>query len=116
VIRFDTIEAFYEARGGARSGESDFGVWWSRPHTTYPRFRVSVVHDTGDIYAYNETTRAVELLGTLSHSCDVSDSVTRHPATCAYTIADEVLEGWANAIGSRESLRWVTDRLAAVPA
>ena len=72
LSRYDTLQDFYAARGGERSGETDFGLFhypeedaavpaWQRNH-----WRVSVVADTGDVYAQNLQRGTVRLLGTLA--------------------------------------------------
>lgn len=107
---FPSIESFYALRGGARSGESDCGVWWTGPRP-FPRYRVSVVHDTGDVYAIDEIiSGVVELLATLEHDCTKHDGVTRHPPTCAYTIADERL-GDLRTMHASNSLAWAREHL-----
>lgn len=114
--RYDSIDEFYAARGGARSGESDCGVMWHRGHTTYPNFRVSVVHDTGDLYAFNQTTHAVKVLATLEHSGGCDPRTMRYPHDsdlCAYAIAENWLDGWADHISDPDSLGWIRDRLLA---
>jgi hypothetical protein len=115
--RFDSIAAFYTARGGARSGESDFGVMWHRGHTTFPNFRVTVIHDTGDIYTTNMTTGAVEVLGTVGHTklCANIANGAHDAELCAYPITERLLEGWTDHIHDVDSLGWIRDRLA-VPA
>ncbi len=56
--RWPTIEAFYDERGGRYSGESDFGNHnWANPTrervSPFDKWRVSVVEDTGDVYAFD---------------------------------------------------------------
>lgn len=112
---FASIDPFYGERGGARSGERDFGVWWTLPPKgRYPQFRVSVVHDTGDVYAINMTTGAVELLATLEHTpvCGSDIWTGGHTALCAYRIAEGILQGWTEQIHDAGSLKWVRERLA----
>lgn len=118
------IEDFYQERGGAQSGECDFGAWWYDVTPAQARYRVSVVHDTGDVYAKNHYDGSVELLGTLEHVCQpVADdetfkrSLTWHDTSCAYTRAEEALMGWSD--GGQKPLSWARERLqsrAAAPA
>jgi hypothetical protein len=116
--RYESIMRFYEERGGAHSGESDFGVFWTNPDTRFPRFRVSVVHNTGDVYALDlsRPMGSVELLGTLEHVKVCADLPNRAHDTelCAYKIAERVLEGWTDRINEIGSLTWVRGRLAEV--
>ena len=65
------VQAFYDERGGERSGEADFGVHhWTNPNhsraTAFDRWRVSVVSDTGDVYAIDRLGGEVMLLGALA--------------------------------------------------
>jgi hypothetical protein len=91
-----SIDSFYDMRGGRFSGESDFGVHW-RDGKQWPRYRVSVVRDTGDVYAINHQTGAVELLGNVG-------------AEDTYAIAEKVLHGWATV--TPLELDWVRARLS----
>lgn len=114
---FPIIAAFYAARGGERSGESDFGVWWTGEKrgmpSTWPRYRVSVVHDTGDLYAVDLHGGAVELLasGLGMAGCH---GILKHDATCCYQIADRLLAGWVDHIHEANSLQWIRDALAGI--
>jgi hypothetical protein len=114
-LRFDSLDAFYARRGGRHSGEADYGVFWHRGYTTYPNFRVSVVHDTGDVYALNLTTNAVEVLGTLDHVnlCANLRNGAHDAELCAYPIAERLFEGWTDHIHESNSLAWIRARLAA---
>lgn len=110
-----SIDAFYADRGGATSGESDFGVGWIGDHA-FPRWRVSVVHDTGDVYAIEAGTGRVELLATLEHDCDRQGDGLRRPhngPACAYAIGDQLLEGWAET--PQKTLSWARAKLSDYP-
>lgn len=120
--RFSSIDVFYVARGGKLSGEYDFGVWWTDRAARrgmpsgWPRFSVSVVHDTGDVYAKNLTTGEVELLGMLEgHSTDQckrysgEDWLTHDDPDCPYEKADDLFEGWTD---SDKDLHWIRMRMA----
>ena len=96
--RFESIAAFYEMRGGEWSGESDFGVHWTDGRD-WPRHRVSVVEETGDVYAINSSTGEVELLGNVGHMD-------------AYRHAENVLFGWSDP--EITELDWARGRLALV--
>lgn len=121
MTRFASIDEFYTTRGGKYSGESDFGVHWYEAHDATPvprgllgtsgiqaRFRVSVVHDTGDIYAIKFWDNTVELLGTIPTHCDAPD-FRSHPAECAYEITDKLFEGWAQ--DGAKPLSWIRERI-----
>lgn len=110
--KFANIDAFYAERGGERSGECDFGVWnYSDAEgctRRWPRFRVSVVHDTGDVYALNFASLTVLLLGTLpAGRCEPHG--LRRGEGCVYDVADELFAGWADEGG--KPLSWFVARL-----
>ncbi len=112
--RYPSIDAFYADRGGERSGESDFGCWWTARGglSRGPFFRVSVVHETGDLYAINLTTGEVELLGSWGADPNCTGRLgLRHTEACAYSVADRVLDGWAYREKSGMSLAWVRERI-----
>jgi hypothetical protein len=95
---YPSIEDFYSARGGASSGERDFGVMWleSGGGAFWPRHRVSVVRDTGDVYAISlERGGAVELIANVG-------------PVDAYARAEQLL--WAEL--SKNELGWARERLA----
>jgi hypothetical protein len=117
-IYYPSIEDFYAVRGGERSGESDFGVMWTEDRKRFPVFRVSVVHDTGDVYAINMSVGEVELLGTLEHTklCANLANLAHDAELCAYAHAERALNEWADTIHREGSLEWVRERLGAVPA
>lgn len=111
---FPNIAAFYQARGGERSGERDFGVWWTDGTSRWPNYRVSVVHSTGDVYAIREDRAggAVLLLGQVGRSGSeihpISEPCVEH---CAYMAAEAALIGWTDHINELGSLLWVRGRL-----
>lgn len=111
---FASVADFYRERGGETSGECDFGVWWYTPRpfeTSHhgPYYRVSVVHDTGDIYALNQWDHRVELLTTLPAIVQVCDRINHHLSDCPYKQAENYLEGWAE--GASKPLSWARERL-----
>ena len=109
-----SIDSFYDMRGGRWSGESDFGVHW-RDGKQWPRYRVSVVRDTGDVYAVNQQTGAVELLGNVKPE-PVRDGGDGGPYSSGqapvdvYDVAELLLAGWAQP--EIHELAWVRERLA----
>jgi len=112
---FQDVFELYDQRGGAQSGECDFGVHWFTTddgmgnHRRGPFFRVSVVHGTGDIYAVNQWTQTVELLSSLPANVSSCKPLS-HGADCAYTLAERIFAGWAE--GGSKPLQWARDRLA----
>ena len=76
---YATLDDFYTARSGSRSGESDYGsfnvddlnAFNSKPlRGTYGNIRVTHVHNTGDFYALECYTGHVILLGTVDNTYD----------------------------------------------
>ena len=121
-----SLQAFYDDRGGQFSGESDFGVHnWSNPardrESCFDRWRVSVVADTGDVYAFDYNSREVLLFGTVVPTDGDSVNADRinarwpgrstHPAT--YCAADRLFKGWAENDSLGRPLHWFAGRLAA---
>ena len=125
VGRFDSIEVFYDARGGRYSGESGYGVFNRDdlgvrlrqrlessgsglvfiPHGE-PNYRVSYVHDTGDFYAVEgrfETTAQVALLGSVGQGHE-------EPEVCMH-FAD-----WAQGDGPGRPFSWFVERIASFPS
>lgn len=107
---FADVGVFYAMRGGERSGESDFGVWWYDDEQAWSGcWRVSAVEATGDVYAVlerprtrNERRGKVVLLGNLGGP------------DLGYTKAHAALEGWEQICGAADSLSWVLDRVRLV--
>lgn len=46
-----------------RSGELDFGAWWKVEGQEHPRWRVSWIDDTGELYARERGTDRYIILG-----------------------------------------------------
>jgi len=93
---YENLEAFYAERGGERSPEKDFGVWWYRPDSQVP-YRVSWVGETGDLYA-KRWDDEITLLGRFKNEDEV----------------DETLAGWAHMCGAStamNSMDWLLARL-----
>lgn len=114
-ITYPSIEAFYADRGGELRPELDFGVWWTGERH-FPRYRVSVVHYTGDLYVLDLYSKTVELLATLPHSCEMPARVLDHCESCCYELAKRLLTGWTDHIHEPNSLQWVREALAEVRA
>ena len=99
--KYASIEEFYsknEAR--RRSGEADYGVWWTNG-PRWPTWRVSYVRDTGEVYAValNAGPGGVEILGT----------VPPDAGPYYYRTLDKLLDGWAEEGG--RPISWVRERL-----
>ena len=142
--RYPTVDAFYEDRGGGFSGECDFGVWnydncglfSGRVDTdieveaTEPggeevfvvrasgnsRLTVSVVDDTGDVYAVQHGIGEgrVVLLGNLGIKSPPGrqrESISDIGPT--YELAERVFAGWAMAEDGSfgRGISWFIERL-----
>ena len=144
--QYASIRKFYADRGGATSGEIDFGVWHRDDcglfgpvlgegiesktvqiggdefvlvnAATSNRIRVSVVDETGDVYAlqYGRGEERVVLLGNLGISNppvgERNGLIGRGPV---YDLADEIFDGWATPEdGPGQKISWFIERLEAV--
>jgi hypothetical protein len=110
---FGSLEAFYDRRGGARSGELDFGVHWTGL-LRWPAYRVSVVHETGDVYAHDPRGPVTVLARLEALRAPVHDSSGRGICAgfgCPYLEAERILRGWADWCGRDSSLSWIRQRL-----
>ncbi len=119
------LQAFYDERGGQFSGESDFGVHnWANParhrESAFDKWRVSVVSDTADVYAFDYNNTDVLLLGTAVPTEGDSLNADRinarwplgilHPVT--YCAADRLFKGRTENDSLGRPLHWFADRLA----
>ncbi len=85
-----------------RSPERDFGVWWKDEGRDYPRWRVSWVELTGEVYAVEATAapasrRRVRILGATEPGD--RDAVER------------ALDGWERLGEPEMELDWIRRRL-----
>jgi len=98
------IEEFYsENEERRRSGEADYGVWWTETGCNWPRWRVSYIQKTGEVYAVQLTPGGeVKLLGV----------VPPDDGTIYYQTLDLILEGWVDAINEPGSLNWLQEQLS----
>jgi hypothetical protein len=88
------------------SGEADYGVWWLNGQMTYPRYRISYIHATGEVYVINQNSREVEVLGVVKPDDDGD-----YNGRCFYVTLDKILDGWADKCGQPNGLQWVKERL-----
>lgn len=115
-IEYQDIEDFYAANEDRRtSGEADFGVWWTEPGQPYPKYRVSYIHATGEVYAValNRDDKGpyhgpVLLLGVVPPDDQPDGPVGRRTY---YRTLDTILEGWPQRCGQPGGLQWVRERL-----
>ena len=84
------------------SGEVDYGVWWLDGTKTFPRYRVSYIQATGEIYVINQSTQEVQVLGVV-----LADEGEWY----YYETLDKILDGWAEKCGQPNGLQWVKEQL-----
>jgi len=143
--QYASIRQFYADRGGKFSGESDFGVWnyddcglfgpalgddVERENIQVGddefivinagrnnRIRVSVVDETGDVYAlqFGIGEERVALLGNLGIKNPPGERgngiMDRGPV---YDLAEEVFDGWATSgVGLGQKISWFIERMEA---
>ncbi len=95
------IEAFYdEDPRRRRSGEADYGVWWTNGKP-WPYWRVSYVQTTGEVYAEEGQGGRVVTLGVVPPDQD----------DIYYRTLNKVLDGWSEELV--RPLSWVRERLQA---
>ena len=138
ILIFESLKDFYEDRGGRISGESDFGAWnkddmmvFSMPEKSIGDrvlagvgiivsaaqnrpLRVSVVAETGDVYAFEERLPSrVALLGNLGIKDEGWRSGGLGGKSAVYEKAELAFEGWAmDSDGSfGRPLSWFVKRL-----
>ena len=100
---YSSLAEFYnEDPQRQHSGEADYGVWWqdTRP---YPRWRVSYIKDTGEVYAVELSLGGRVMV--LGHAEPDSEGLY-------YRTLDGILDGWAEVCGQPAGLAWVRQRLS----
>jgi hypothetical protein len=103
---YPSLAAFYrERRVRWRSSEADFGVWWRDSAGLLP-WRVSLVEDTGEVYAVALTAAGDGHVTLLAEGLPTE-------AFSAYESAARMLRGWECRCGDPHSLAWVRDQLSA---
>lgn len=107
-----TRDAYYSDSARIGSLEVDFGVWWTHGRS-WPKYRVSLVEDTGELIAVRQSTASLlevfYVLAVLdSPPASAADMVPFRLAVRAH--ADELLDGWeSDEAGNR--LEWVLQRV-----
>lgn len=107
---FTNKDEFYAERGGARSGESDFGVHWRSGASHFESYLIAVVHDTGDVYAEKSREGTVILLTTLPFGCAMKGLFHKDKDRCPYEIGEQRFAGWAQICGQPNSFEWFKAR------
>ena len=103
------LDQFYiENPARKLSGEADYGVWWI-DGPDFPRYRVSYIQATGEVYALNHSTQEVEVLGIVEPD-EVIDEWRADKSY--YRTLDGILSGWEVEQTTARQLSWVRERLA----
>jgi hypothetical protein len=98
---YPSLDAFYAAGGERRtlSLEHDFGVMWREGTRRRPRYRVSWIEATGELYALAlsefEQLRSVKLLGLVE----------------THEHVEQLLSGWEALTFDESTLDWVRERI-----
>lgn len=92
-----------------RSPELDFGVHW-RDGRNWPTYRVSWIQDTGEVYAYENNSGKIEILGTVKSDITLDEL---HKAGKNYRDlrVEQLLKDWADHCGEINGLQWVRNQL-----
>ena len=137
IVLYESMNEFYNDRGGRRSGECDYGVWHRDDmmlFATAPRtlsgvamgefgtvysaehnkmVRVSVVAETGDVYAFELSGQRAALIGNVGLADEQWDTRPIQERSPVYERTDEVLANWADLTGGLgQELSWFVNRLA----
>ena len=101
ALRFSNAQAFRQARTGTPGSEQDFGATNRANDTTTPdeqedAWTVTVVNETGDVYAECRRNGEIMLLGTVA-------------ADDGYADAEQRFEDWEHSTNGR-NLSWFTER------
>lgn len=109
--KFNSIEDFYQERGGIFSQEKDYGVNNADADPSrIQRYQVSVVADTGDVYAHQiYYPRRAYRLGQIPGA---DYPLNRAPSAVppVYNEADRIFAGW-NESAAGQSLEWFYRKL-----
>lgn len=90
-----SLDAFYSDPERKFSGEMDYGVWWHNGNPErFPRYRVSHVQDTGEMYAFSHKTQEVEIVAWFD----------------TYEDAEKACEGWAELDNADMTLDWFREK------
>ncbi|MDP2661332.1 MAG: hypothetical protein Q8R28_11455 [Dehalococcoidia bacterium] len=100
MTAYANLEEFYAAdERRRRSGEADYGLYWVQDGQRWPRWRVSYIKATGEVYGVELPHGRVEVLGV----------VPPDDGRIYYRTLDKLLAGWADHWDM--PLSWVRERL-----
>ena len=109
---YPSLEAFYSANEARRrSPEADYGMRW-RDAVNPGDYRVSYVQATGEVYALNNWTGQLEVLGVIPPDPDERRRDGLPLGRTYYRTLDRILEGWVDQMRKPGGLAWVRERLA----
>ena len=109
---FKNIASFYAIRGGAKSIEYDFGGChrWGQNQTEV--YRVSVVAETGDVYAEAQYGRRVILIGTFGPPPLPKNLTDTRHLDWVSNMADKAFAEWESLyLGVGRTLTWFEERM-----
>ena len=115
TTEFPSLAEFYAGRPErACSGEADYGVHWHVSGRDWPRWRVSYVQATGEVYACEQRGACrVRVLGVVPPDPDERTSASGYRGGTYYRTLDAILDGWADPDVSGFDLAWIEAKLAA---
>ena len=98
------------------SPEADYGVAWHGPDgSEHPRWRVSYLVLTGEIYAHCQSHQntTVIVLGVCPPDYDpLNLSQTTSYCLPYYETLNKILDGWSEEMHSPDGLDWIRQRLS----
>lgn len=111
-LEYANRQEFYADRGGRWSPERDYGVHHTDGVSRLQRYRISVVADTGDIYAEQQYhPQRILVLGQLPGADDPLQR-TAEAIPAVYPLADRIFAGYVgNDNGPGRTLAWFAARL-----
>ena len=117
ATRYESLESFYQQNTERRySGEAEYGCHWTLLNEndsvmTAPRWRVSYVRNTGEVYAVVLSRQEAPLyVLAVVPPDDVDYNDFRRPY---YGTLEKILDGWAERCAKPNSLPWVVETFQA---
>ena len=106
-MTYHSLRQFYAGRPDrAGSLESDYGVMWQWGVAQWPRWSVSYIRDTGELYAIRQTP---------PQPVDVLAVIPPDPGEVYYRTVEAVLDGYADPDRSGHQIGWLIDVLRTDP-
>lgn len=103
MTTFESVQAFLDADPARKAlgPIADFGDKWWEGGTTWPKYRVAWVEETGELYAVN--------LGSVHHP--EGGQVEVLGVIAGRDAVEAALDGWADLDGWESQLGWVRERI-----